>query len=334
MFWIVFYFIPIIDPKRIHHPDKAPIHIFEIKFLVNHLLFLALFYTNALFLMPKFLKRPTKNLYFISIFLLFIFILFLGNFLSSFFDAKPFVDHVNPEHSPVPILRFFILVLPLTFILSLSVAYRLIIDKIQNEKRNKEKENEQLKTELLFLRSQISPHFIFNALNSSIILVRKKSEKAEDSLLKLASLLRYMLYESDDDKVLLENEVEYISAYIDLQKIRFESSVLISSDIDDFDGDLRWIEPMLLIPFVENAFKHGTGVKDNPEIHISMKDETDSIQLEIKNRFVTKENPQDKNHGIGLVNVKRRLELLYPNSHQLVIRKEDNWYHVLLKINL
>jgi LytS/YehU family sensor histidine kinase len=192
---------------------------------------------------------------------------------------------------------------------------------------------ENLKTELSFLRSQISPHFIFNALNSSIILVRKQSDLAESCLLKLASLLRYMLYESDEDKVLIENEIQYISDYVDLQGIRYGDGVFIEKKLEVNVLVDQYIEPMLFIPFIENAFKHGTSVLKNPEIRLSIQEQSDSLILSVSNRFIVSER-DSKNHGIGLSNVRRRLELLYPNKHTLKLTIEEDWFFVYLSIDL
>ena len=206
------------------------------------------------------------------------------------------------------------------------------------KKKQKEKENEQLKTELSFLRSQISPHFIFNALNSSIILVRKQSEKAEESLIKLASLMRYMLYESDNEKITITDEVEYIDNYIDLQMIRFEKSVSILKEINvDESLNDEFIESMLLIPFIENAFKHGTLVLKDAKIEINLYNDDNKLILITKNKFNNSSKvsfTKQKNNGIGLSNVKRRLELLYPYNHILKIETIDDLFTVYLTIDL
>src|SRR4029078_9561482 len=141
-------------------------------------------------------------------------------------------------------------------------------DRIYNERISREKETENLKTELSFLRSQVSPHFMFNIMNNMVALARKRSELLEPSLIKLSALLRYMLYETEE-KVPLQKEVEYLQSYIDLQKQRFGKGVAIHTCLQQVD-DTYQIEPMLLIPFVENAFKHGTGLIDKAEIDVEL----------------------------------------------------------------
>lgn len=342
VFWIAFYLTAFIDPRGVHPISKLNANFFfDLHLLVNHTFFIFFFYFNSNFLIPQFLSRGKKFQYSMLILFLFISILTLSYFIFPFIRL-PF-EHLNgpPPHLPsrevMRINQTISLSVPLFFVLMVSLTYKLMLNKYKHDKVNKERENEHLKTELSFLRSQISPHFIFNALNSSIILVRKKSDLAEDSLLKLASLLRYMLYESDEDKVNIQNEVQYISDYIDLQSIRFGKTVKIvkSINVDEcMDGN---IEPMLLIPFVENAFKHGTSVISSPEIHISVVSTSNKLIVEVKNKYKRKlsnGHENDKNHGIGLANVKRRLALLYPTKHQLTINDENDWYSVYLSLDI
>ena len=197
----------------------------------------------------------------------------------------------------------------------------------------KEKENENLKTELSFLRSQVSPHFLFNVLNNMVAMARLKSDQLEPSLIRLSGLMRYMLYESDETSVTLHRETEYVNSYIELQKMRYAKSLVIKTDIDPGDGQL--IEPMLLIPFIENAFKHGTGNLEDPVIDISLKIYDGLLNFQVKNKFDPKnEEIKDPTSGIGLPNVERRLNLLYDQKHILAINKENNWFTVSLQIKL
>lgn len=337
IFWIAFYLVPFVDPRGVHAIDKSfkPSFFLDIHLLINHLFFIFLFYFNSNFLIPKFLKKGRKIEYTFFLFFLFIAILSVSYIIFPFLRVpKPPLG--APRLPSLNVLRLnqtIALAIPLLFVLMVSTTYRILRDKLVQDKINKEKETENLKTELSFLRSQISPHFIFNALNSSIILVRKQSDLAESCLLKLASLLRYMLYEADDDKVLIENEIQYISDYIDLQSIRFGESIVIHKQLDVDELLDHYIEPMLLIPFIENAFKHGTSVLNNAEILISLKENQGVLLLEVKNKFVVTVR-DNKNNGIGLTNVGRRLELLYPNKHTLNLSVEKDWYSVFLSIDL
>jgi LytS/YehU family sensor histidine kinase len=210
----------------------------------------------------------------------------------------------------------------------------MIVDKMRLERQSSARENELLKTELSLLRSQVSPHFMFNVLNNMVSLARKKSDVLEPSLIKLSSLMRYMLYEADEDKVPLQKETEYLQSYIDLQQQRFGKNVTIQVALET-DDTCYEIEPMLLIPFVENAFKHGTGMITDAMIDIRLYTRDGMLFFSVRNRF-NKDSSEikDKTSGIGLTNVKRRLNLLYGDNYVLHIDKKDDWFIVSLQLNL
>ncbi len=218
------------------------------------------------------------------------------------------------------------------FIFAIGYIYQNVVDNLKEKELLKESENEKLKSELSFLRSQISPHFMFNVLNSVVSLSRRRPEMVEPVVIKLSELMRYMLYETNDSSVPLEKEALYLESYIELQKIRFGSDIHIR-----FEQDLGYkglnIEPMLLIPFVENAFKHGVGMVENPSIEIHLSSSNKGLYFWVKNKVSSssKMEKKDDSSGIGLSNVKRRLELLHPN-HQLEIKEENNEFMVALKI--
>lgn len=220
------------------------------------------------------------------------------------------------------------------FILAASIAYRVILDKIESDKAMQAKENENLKTELSFLRSQVSPHFMFNVLNNMVALARKKSELLEPSLIKLSSLMRYMIYETDVPSVPLEKEIDYLQSYIDLQQQRFGKNLTVNFRADELNGNYE-LEPMLLIPFVENAFKHGTGMIENPRIEIDLGVRNNILNFTVRNKFSEEtQEIKDQTSGIGLTNVQRRLNLLYGKDHSLLITRKDSWFIVSLQLNL
>ncbi len=214
------------------------------------------------------------------------------------------------------------------FVMGTATSYRFIVDVMQNDRLQKE----SLTMELSFLRSQVSPHFMFNALNSMVSLARKKSDLLEPALLKMSNLMHYMLYDSDEEKVSLNKEVEYIRSYIDLQTMRFGDSVKILFMVQPGNYS-HIIEPMLLIPLIENAFKHGVNVADEPEINIELAVAEKEVSLTVSNKTIPyKAQVADKTKGIGLTNLERRLKILYPGKHQLAAQRKDNWYHASLKI--
>jgi two-component system LytT family sensor kinase len=220
------------------------------------------------------------------------------------------------------------------FVTGISTGYGFIVYMLEQEKAAREAQEEQLKSELSFLRSQISPHFIFNILNSIVYLIRTGSSQAEPVIIKLSELMRYMLYGSGDVHVPLEKELDYLKNYIELQKIRFEEDVDIQFKMAGSPGSY-FIEPMLMIPFVENAFKHGVGLIKSPVIDISLTIENSKLHFFVKNKF--SDDPggeQDDSSGIGLRNVRRRLELLYPGFHELQIQRKEGWFEVKLELQL
>ncbi len=326
LFWTLLFSLPsLFRPSQENHPRPSEPEGFFYQYLLNCATWIALFYVNAYVLFPRLINKQKYSRYALTLILVFI-ILFFVNRVS--------FELLIPERS----FRFagfvFFYLFPCLFILACSTAFTMFRDRLISERLAKEKENENLKTELAFLRSQVSPHFMFNVLNNMVALARKKSDALEPSLIKLSSLLRYMLYETDEEKVLLEKEVEYLQSYIDLQVQRFGKKVKVNVHMDEFDRSY-FIEPMLLIPFVENAFKHGTGLIENAEINIEMKVKNNMLQFSVSNLYNNLEQEvKDKTSGIGLQNVKRRLNLLYRNAHTLLICDKDNRFAVSLQLNL
>jgi LytS/YehU family sensor histidine kinase len=236
------------------------------------------------------------------------------------------------EHGTAPeMLGIF----PLIMVSAIASSYGLLLEFLEQDSNKEEQKNEQLKSELSFLRSQISPHFIFNILNSIVYLIRTKaSEQAEDVTMRLSSLMRYMLYDSDQTMVPLTNELAYLENYIDLQKMRFDGNVAFDFQVKG-DGQGQMIEPMLLIPFVENAVKHGVGLVEKPFIKVQLESNEQRLHFQVKNKKGKEEQVfKDPSSGIGLKNVKRRLELLYPNKHTLEIKEDELNFSVDLTLEL
>ncbi|GAO44140.1 sensor histidine kinase [Flavihumibacter petaseus] len=308
-----------------------------------NLLWIVLFYLNAYYLIPR-LVYNRKIFSYILCQIAFFTLISLGvSLLLKTNLHEPFMRF------PMPLL---LNIFPFLFVQAGSLAYRLIVDKVRGEKDQKEKENEGLKTELSFLRSQISPHFIFNVLNNLVSLARKKSDLMEPSLLRLSGLMRYMLYESDEKKVLLTREVEYLRSYIELQSLRFGNDVNLQVDLQVPESPW-YIEPMLLIPFVENAFKHSASYMNRPLIDVMLRVSDEGVlhfrvnnqyepnvdligeeRLDNRNEGRGDGRTDDRTSGIGLQNVRRRLNLLYGSDHTLLISDKDGVFSVSLKITL
>jgi LytS/YehU family sensor histidine kinase len=194
-------------------------------------------------------------------------------------------------------------------------------------------QKQQVATELHLLKSQINPHFLFNVLNSIYSLSLKKSDETPGVVLKLADILRYMLYETQHDFVPLKKEIQVLQDYLDIEKIRATSRQNMQFVLQG-DPELFSIAPALLIPFVENAVKHGTSsMMSQSFIHIHVRIENDALFFNCKNNFRPQTLPETTG-GIGLENVRKRLQLIYPNTHALEIKMEQGIFEVQLKIDL
>ena len=330
--WVLVFMLPeLLKPERDTLPDQKVWDRnklgFEVMAYIYRVLWIGFFYLHSHVLLPKLAFRKQWGRYVASIIAIIIFWLGFGHLYFRFvlegFEGRPF----NLRNA----LIFFSL--PTLFLMVVSTTYRLILDRINTDQRERDKVNENLKTELSLLRSQVSPHFMFNVLNNMVALARKKSDLLEPSLIKLSQLMRYMLYETED-KVTLQREVEYLESYIDLQKQRFGNTVRIQTTFQDLDASHE-IEPMLLIPFVENAFKHGVGMIEDPYIDIHLSLQNNTLHFKVENRFLeNNQEVKDSASGIGLNNVRRRLNLLYPGKHTLNIQPANGIFRIYLQIDL
>lgn len=222
----------------------------------------------------------------------------------------------------------FIIFILLYYILLIVLALSWFIKQVISFFRLK---NEREKTELLHLKSQVNPHFFFNTLNNLYGLVGTDAKKAQELILKLSDLMRYSIYEGEKEVVSLKTEVDYLKNYIELHKMRYhkEIDVKFEAKIED---DYK-VMPLLFIILLENAFKHGIeNLHKNAYVHLSIKTQNDEVFFEIENNYDI-EQPKG-NHGIGLENLKRRLELVYPKKHTLIVSTSENIYKAQLTLQL
>lgn len=326
LIWSIIFLIPYIYTSEYNESfgSKSDDRIYIYLDTATKVFWVILFYLNTSKLIPVFIYTKKYYSFLIVQSLLFAGIMVIHSFL---FEWMIPVRNFNLLRSlPHNIIPFFFTVIG-------SIAYRAVTDKTREEALKSEVQREQLKTELSFLRSQISPHFIFNVLNNMVAMARMKSEDLEPTIIKLSDLLKYMLYHSDDDKVMLGTEFEYLQSYIDLQKQRFGNRLKLEISFS-IDEDWHNIEPMLLIPFIENAFKHGSGQIHNPVIELNLRSNRNELDFMVRNKFNQEEKGKDNTSGIGLANVQRRLHLLYPDSHKLTINKTKEYFTVHLKLIL
>ena len=250
------------------------------------------------------------------------------------------LDFNGTSHDPVIFKRIglFQVTHVITFLsmLGIAIAYFFSKEWIKSEFLRKQLEAHQLSTEIKFLKSQVNPHFLFNTLNNLFSMAQDKgNDELADGISKLSGMMRYMIYESNAETVPLKNEIEYIKSCIALNKLRYaDHEAIVDFRYGELPSDL-FVAPMIFIPFVENAFKHGVTINNTSfiDIAISVKDKELLFTCTNKNYSFIKKMHEDKS-GIGLANVKRRLDLLYPGRHELLIKNDEDKFRVELKINL
>ncbi|WP_378174162.1 sensor histidine kinase [Aquimarina sp. SS2-1] len=221
------------------------------------------------------------------------------------------------------------------FYMFLGFLFRFPLEYFESEKKKQELQKERHRSELKYLKAQLNPHFLFNGINSIYHLIDKNSVLAKNTLLRFSDLLRYQLYESNSQKIALKKELDYISKYIEIEKLRKGDDIILEYHISNINED-QLIAPLLLIPFIENAFKHVSN-DDDPsknQINIKLFETNNKLQCTIENTFDSFNNSNTNLSGIGLQNVKRRLALLYESQYDLRISTQDNVHKVFLEINL
>lgn len=249
--------------------------------------------------------------------------------LDSMMNVKLYKNNRKSNHfkkvKPPITYVFFLLVFTIGTSVSLTQQW------LRTEQTNKAIENEKLSTELSFLKTQINPHFFFNTLNNIYSLAIIQSDKTATAVIKLSSIMRYILTETKTDHVPLENEVSFLKNFIDLQLVRLTDKVTVHFEADNINPNTQ-VAPLLFIAFVENAFKYGVSTKEPTTIDITLANTANGIQFTVRNTIVNAENAIHETTGIGINNVKRRLDLLYPGKHQLQVTDTGEVFTVSLEI--
>jgi len=290
---------------------------------------LMIYVTNYL-LIPRLLYKK-KYLLFILVFVLFV---------SGFSILKMYVESwlmfgkVNFEIWDRFKVRVYDNVIPHFLLVSTGAAFKLLMDHAKVQRSLGEMAKEKAETELNFLKSQINPHFLFNSLNAIYFLIDKQNATARQTLLQFADLLRYQLYDCNAHVIEIEKEVLYLKDYIRIQQLRKDKHYEVDIQVGDEVKGFR-ITPLLLIPFVENAFKHISHHNDSRNfIAVKMNRLNGSFTFSVENSKDNAQRSTEPAGGIGLINVKRRLELLYPGKHALLISDTENMFTVSLNIKL
>ena len=306
-------------------------------------LLITVFYTNASIVVPRILLKGKNYLYLLLAILGGVFtygmIIYFEQFIHypelmhEFFNpGKPF-DHNKGRWLPGDIFQ---LMLYLTSI-GLSTSLALVEKWQKDESIRREMDRQRIDTELSYLKAQINPHFFFNTLNNIYALTNLDVKKAQEALLKLSRMMRYVLYENQKNETILSKEVKFIKDYIELMKLRMTEKVKLRIEIEEPKEDLV-IAPMLLLPFLENCFKHGVSAQTESEILVKLEVMGETLFFETRNYIfpINQDSPEALENGIGLVNTQRRLSLLYPDKHRLKFGKDESTqqYWVNLTINL
>lgn len=360
LYVFVMYCISIIffGGGRHHHLDEEGIveYFFSTRVIFSFISILSIFYINILYLIPRFFYKEKRIRYFIYIIL---FSLFVVVAHKSFFSPRKFFHILAPEQEPKHMrppdfemphpramedgmmrhkrrnLQNLIFIKKELFMIfvSLLLSWLFIIYQKNREQKylQRKKEAESLKSEINLLRAQISPHFLFNMLNTLLSMAHKKSKKLPDVILQLSDMMRYMLYNSSS-KVTLRDEVDFIKNYICLHNVRLGDKMNLAPEINIKD-DSKLLEPMLIIPLLENAIKYGCALIKEPEISVNIYGDDSMLRCEIKNTFHPKTIENKTDTGIGLVNIKKRLEYLYPDKYFLkTTSSEENIFTACLTL--
>jgi len=295
-------------------------------------------YFNLYFLIPRFLDKGRYLLYVFLVILTIVTTAALvvpGYYASAWLAGKEVNDlfYATPPH-----YMYFFKANSLpssTASMTLAMSVKLTKKWIETRKRERMLEKEKIETELKFLKSQFNPHFLFNTINSIFVLIHKDPEMASASLAKFSDLLRYQLYECNEHQIPLSQEINYLRNFIELEKLRQEKNVLVELEVSpELPGDFS-IAPFVLMPFVENAFKHVSHSRQSNRINIQIHADQGQLYFDVVNSI----SPQDiasqdmiKHSGIGLKNVQRRLQLLYAGKYELNIRSDRDEFCVSLRL--
>jgi two-component system, LytTR family, sensor kinase len=326
-------------------------------FYINALIGGLIFYLNYLILIPKlFFRGHTLRFYFATVILatgLFFISLFAGNHISERFVKDREMQHIErntaderakePPHErrkglfrlPMGPMYAYNFALNAFIYTIFAMGLRILERHDSIEKRQKELEKEKLNSELAFLKNQISPHFFFNTLNNIYSLIGINTRDSQEAVLKLSRLMRYLLYESERGEAKLNSEIEFMTNYIDLMRLRVSEKVKLDVAFPKEYENIT-LPPLLFISIIENAFKHGISYREKSFIDISMDVSKEIITFSCKNSLVTKANGETtgSNAGIGLENLRKRLFLIFPDRYVLTISKTESVFYVVVRIYL
>lgn len=323
--WLLVLIVPIFLLENVGRlANKLPVY-FATSFLLIPVIYYALYFKFT----PQFLLK-NKILQYLGI-LVICFLVFrhLPEFICI---ILPESDLTRIPNRPSGGLKTYTRLGVLFVYWAATIGFSIVANLRDVMRTNERLENEKTIAELALLKSQVNPHFLFNSLNSIYYLAIKKTDEAPKAIIALSDMMRYVLTEASDDAVRLEKEIDYIQKYINLQKLRLPKHTQVNTEIEVKNEDLE-IAPLLLIPFIENAFKYGVSARKATTIDLQIKADDQQLSMVLENTIIEYDS-EETNTKIGIENVRKQLNLLYPHRHTLVINKENGLFKVVLKLHL
>jgi len=321
VFWILFNLVYLLLILQVMPPEQA-----AIRMAYASVLSLTLAYINWFYLIPRLFYEKK----YISYFLITILIIFCFSWIRVWIEDQTM--NILPQMQQLPAIRYAFILFSFLIIWILSSLFRLLEDFLVSQRNEAALKTGKLETELKLLKAQINPHFLFNTLNNIYSLVYLQSDQAAPMLLKLSGILRYMLYEADTTRVPITREIEYLKDAVDLHLLNPADHDKVKIDIVNEAPDLM-IEPLLFINFLENSFKHGSLAMPDGYIHLCLTVKSDLVDFSLENSRIPGES-NEMNKGIGLNNIRQRLQLLYPGRHVLDLQTTEHSFNIrmILKI--
>ena len=325
--WLLLLIVPFLSTYQVIRSFTPVADITFVPIIALDIILISIFYLNYFVLIPKYLLSKKYFLYG-TIFLFCIGVAFaLSSTIFYYFGPDPEkVNSMNPIMSKIsPVAKenaFLMLIISILASISLAINNRL-----------RQSEKERLSAQIASLKSQINPHFLFNTLNNIYATAIDTSPQTADMVDKLSEMMRYTMRETQNDFVPLEEEINYINNFIELQKLRLDDKIKLDYKVGGEFSELQ-IAPMLLIPFIENAFKHGVNSEQDSNIRIILETDKSELHFRVTNNKVNIQSKTKEHSGLGIENTKHRLKLIYPSKHMLTIKETENDFIVSLHINL
>lgn len=326
--WLVLFSMPYL----LSFGQEQNIYRIIAHFWIPIIFYACIFYSNYFVFIDRFLfSKKTTQYILINVVIIALFIFLREQIELTFFEA--YIEKPDKMNGDAPPFKMFVYVQMLFFMVPLlfSIAIKTTKRWIQTENERKEAAHIKLKSELQHLHYQLQPHFFFNSLNNIYALVDISPDQAKTSIHSLSKLMRYMLYDTNEELVLLSKEIDFMKKYIDLMKLRVSDKTIVNYSFPSEETGIK-IAPLLFISLIENAFKHGVSASKESSIQIDMIVNENTIVFTIENDNLPKKTDDKSGSGIGLHNIEKRLELLYPNKSSFTTQIKDNRFVAVLEI--